>query len=58
MTPADKIRALIAACERDRDWYVRHRSANLVDRGNDILAAACRIRAAALRQCLKIVEEG
>ena len=58
MTPAEKIRALIAACEREREGYTRHRSAGLVDRGNDILAAACRIRAIALRQCLKIVEEG
>lgn len=49
MTPADKIRALIAECQRDRDHYVRT--------ADGILAAACAIRAAALKQCLKIVEE-
>lgn len=50
MTAAARIRAPLAECQAERLDYRQ--------KGDGILAAACAVREAALKQCIKIVEEG
>lgn len=57
--PATRIKSLIFAAVEDRAWYAAEaRRTTPWNHGMLIDAAACAIREKALREALKIVEEG